>query len=496
MESNHPTADVDVLPYPQVPAVSLATQAALLRGWLLLTDALVLMVTFRAAYWVRFDLGLTLAPDVIPDPALYPGLAAAMLPLWLGVEWTFGLFDVHRRLSGIDESSRVLNASSTAAMLVVVATFLWPPFVISRMWLVSAWAMSGVALCLNRFLSRRIVYAVRHRGGLLTPAALVGTNEEARALATYLADWRASGVRIVGVVRSAAEAAPERVPGLRVLGTTTDIAPILRESGVQELIVAITGIDRDELLALNEVVDGYPRVTLRLSSGLYELLTTRVTVRNFGPVPLLHVDKLRLSPAEAFIKALVEYPLALLALTVLAPLLFAIAVIIKLDSPGPVLFRRRVLGMNRRPFDAFKFRTMFVDGDAILARLPEAAAALEAAHKLKNDPRSTRVGRWLRRFSLDELPQLFNVLLGQMSIVGPRMISPAEAQKYGPHWQNLLAVRPGITGLWQVSGRSDLTYEERIRLDMYYVRNYSVWLDLQILFVQTLPTVIKGRGAY
>ena len=156
-----------------------------------------------------------------------------------------------------------------------------------------------------------------------------------------------------------------------------------------------------------------------------------------------------------------------------------------------------MLGVFGRPFDAFKFRTMHLNGYELLADRPEALAEpLQRDHKLKDDPRVTRAGRWLRRFSLDELPQLFNVLLGQMALVGPRMITVEEGSKYGRQRLNLLTVKPGITGLWQVSGRSDLTYDERVRLDMYYVRNYSIWMDLQILFVQTLPAVVKGKGAY
>ena len=173
-----------------------------------------------------------------------------------------------------------------------------------------------------------------------------------------------------------------------------------------------------------------------------------------------------------------------------------VALLIKLDSPGPVLHRRRVLGVSGKHFDAFKFRTMYVNGDEILNGHAELQEQLRADHKLKEDPRVTRVGHWLRKYSLDELPQLFNVIRGQMGLVGPRMITPEEAEKYGRHRLNLLTVKPGITGLWQVSGRSDLSYDERVQLDMYYIRNYSVWLDLQILFVQTVPAVIHGRGAY
>jgi lipopolysaccharide/colanic/teichoic acid biosynthesis glycosyltransferase len=237
-------------------------------------------------------------------------------------------------------------------------------------------------------------------------------------------------------------------------------------------------------------------VSLRLSSGLYELLTTRVTVQHFGTLPLLRLDKIRLAPVEALLKATLDYALTTALLILLAPVLLAIAVLIRLDSPGPVLYRRRVLGGAQAPFDAFKFRTMHVDGHALLAAHPDALAVLKANHKLQDDPRVTRIGRWLRRASLDELPQLFNVMRAEMSLVGPRMITPEELEKYGRPGINLHTVKPGITGLWQVSGRSDLSYEERVRLDMYYVRNYSIWMDLQILFVQTIPAVLERRGAY
>ncbi len=153
------------------------------------------------------------------------------------------------------------------------------------------------------------------------------------------------------------------------------------------------------------------------------------------------------------------------------------------------------MGVNGTQFDAFKFRTMHENGDEILDQYPELKAELALTHKLKVDPRITRVGNLLRKFSLDELPQLFNVILRDMSLVGPRMISPAEMTKYKQLGINLLTVKPGLTGLWQVSGRSDLTYEDRVRLDMYYIRNWTIWLDLQLLW-QTFPAVIKGSGAY
>jgi len=195
------------------------------------------------------------------------------------------------------------------------------------------------------------------------------------------------------------------------------------------------------------------------------------------------------------LKSIVDFSLTAIGLALISPLLVILAVIVKLDSPGPALYRRRVMGRGGTQFDAFKFRTMLVNGDAILAAHPELRAEWEREQKLKDDPRITRSGQWLRKLSLDELPQLFNVLRGQMSLVGPRMIAPVEVTRYGDDAAELLSVKPGITGLWQVSGRSDLGYADRARLDMEYVRTQSFWLDLKLLLL-TLPTVIMKKGAY
>lgn len=194
-------------------------------------------------------------------------------------------------------------------------------------------------------------------------------------------------------------------------------------------------------------------------------------------------------------KLILEVLLSAIGALILSPLLVALALIVRLDSPGPVLYRRRVMGLGRTQFDALKFRTMHVNGDALLDRYPELKAQLARDHKLRNDPRVTRSGRWMRKLSLDELPQLFNVLRGQMSLVGPRMISPPELARYGADADELLTVRPGITGLWQVSGRSDLDRGDRVKLDMQYVRTRTLGMDLKLLLL-TIPAVIKGQGAY
>jgi exopolysaccharide biosynthesis polyprenyl glycosylphosphotransferase len=236
-------------------------------------------------------------------------------------------------------------------------------------------------------------------------------------------------------------------------------------------------------------------ISVRMSSGLYEIITTGLRVREYAYVPLVCVNKVRLTGVDSLLKMVLDFGLGIPILIASLPIMAVIAILIRLDSPGPIIHRRRVMGVNNRQFDAFKFRTMYVNGDEILAQSKELQQELAEKHKLKNDPRVTRVGRVLRKLSLDELPQIFNVLRFEMSLVGPRMISPEEMKEYNQWGMNLLTVRPGITGLWQVSGRSDLSYAERVRLDMHYIRNWSIWLDLQLL-IQTIPAVLRRRGAY
>ena len=193
-------------------------------------------------------------------------------------------------------------------------------------------------------------------------------------------------------------------------------------------------------------------------------------------------------------KSCLDYVVAGVLIVVLAPLLLAVGTLVALEGGWPIIYRRRVVGTNGE-FDAFKFRSMRKDADAILAANPVLNEEFERNYKLKNDPRLTRLGSFLRRSSLDELPQLFNVLKGDMSLVGPRMKTPAEVERYGNHKELLLSVKPGITGYWQVHGRQTVDYEERIRMDMHYIQNWSLAMDLKILF-RTPMKVLRREGAY
>jgi lipopolysaccharide/colanic/teichoic acid biosynthesis glycosyltransferase len=228
---------------------------------------------------------------------------------------------------------------------------------------------------------------------------------------------------------------------------------------------------------------------------MYEILTTGVQAGEIGGLPLVTMNKARITGLDLLLKRTLDYAVALSVLTLASPILVVAALLVRLTSRGPILYRRPVVGQQGRIFDAWKFRTMRIDGDAILRARPDLQEELARHGKLVDDPRITRVGGFLRRWSIDELPQLLNVLRGQMSLIGPRMITEPELCHFGRWRENVSTVKPGLTGLWQISGRSDLGYEDRVRLDMHYIRNYSIWIDIEIL-LRTVPAVLHGRGAY
>ena len=430
------------------------------------------------------------------SPNYYVSVGCILVPLWLIIFVGMGLYDRHKLLGGVQEYSLIFNSTIIGMGLVISVGFLVPRFVLARGWLLTAWPLTFILTALGRFWLRRWIYFLRRKGFYLTPAVIVGANDEGCSLARQLTQWRTSGLHIVGFIDKKIPIGTPVLGYLKVLSSVDQFENIVEEYKIEEIILASSAFSsRDSMLGIFQQYGVSNNVNVRLSSGFYEIITTGLTVKEFAYVPFVSINKVRLTGVELVLKFLLDYFLTVPVLLLTSPVFLLIAIAVKLDSPGPVLYRRRVMGVNGRQFDAYKFRTMYQNGDDILKDYPDLAAELNQNYKLKSDPRVTRVGRLLRKTSLDELPQLFNVLKGDMSLVGPRIITPNEVEKYNKWDINLLTVRPGITGLWQVSGRSDVSYEERVRLDMYYIRNWSIWVDLQLLF-RTIPAVLTRRGAY
>lgn len=465
----------------------------LLTGALVVNDTLTVLISFAVAYAVRFWSDLPIFREGWVNPEFYAMVVLAMTPVYLGLFAAYGLYHSVNLLGGTAEYARMFNAVTNGVLLVIIVSFLVPEFVVARGFLLLSWGLLVVFGITGRFMVRRFVYAQRQAGRFINRTLIVGANPEGIAIVEQLRSAKTNGMQIVGFIDDYLPIGSEPIPGVPVLSSSTSFAFQIQQHDIDTVIVANTAMMREQLLSLYSTLDTFQDVEVRLASGLFELLTTGVRVREEGFVPLLVLNKTRITGIHLIAKTLLDYTLAATAVLALIPFFLVVAYLIKRDSPGPVIYRRRVVGQGRREFDAFKLRTMHINGDRLLT--PEQKRELEEHGKLKDDPRVTRIGAFLRKYSLDELPQLVNVLRGEMSLIGPRMITRQELEKFGKWQHNLSTVKPGLTGLWQVSGRSDLSYEERVRLDMHYIRNHTIWLDLQILF-QTIPAMLTGRGAY
>jgi exopolysaccharide biosynthesis polyprenyl glycosylphosphotransferase len=358
--------------------------------------------------------------------------------------------------------------------------------------------LGTVGLLMSRYVLRKYVHHLRGRGRWSHRVLAVGTRG---AVAELIAQTRAephAGFTVVGACLSREEPSlafgDAYVPVLGSIDTVDDALRLCEADAVA--VTRAPEIGSEWLTQLAWRLEG-SGVALAVAPALTNVAGPRIAIRPVAGLPLLHVEEPELSGRARLLKTAFERAFASLALLFLAPVMLAVAIAIRLDSKGPLLFRQDRVGLDGKTFRLFKFRSMRNGADVItmeVARLNEADPA-GFFFKIREDPRVTRVGRWLRRFSLDELPQLINVLRGDMALVGPRPPLPTEFEQYGPDLRRRLIVKPGITGLWQVSGRSDLSWDDTVRLDLYYVENWSLALDFQILW-KTMFAVVRARGAY
>jgi exopolysaccharide biosynthesis polyprenyl glycosylphosphotransferase len=476
--------------------LSRAAQQRLFVSGLVLLDAVIILLAFAFAYVIRFQFGLPFFRiEAVSLPEYYNTISLILTPIWLILFAVYRLYDYEILLGGLREYSNVFSATITGATLLAIAQFFSDGLVLARGWVGLAWVSTFVLISIGRLLARRVGYFLRSRGYLMEQTLIVGVNSEAEMLGHQLLEWPTSGLNLLGFLDDEMDQGKSIAKGLKVIGRIGDIGELVEKHQVSEIILVTSALPRNQVLEIFQRFGTSKNIRLRMSSGLFDLLNTGLSIKEMGYVPLIGVNRVRLSSVETMMKRAIDIAAGLAALVIGSPIYLALALAVRLDSKGPVIYRRRVMGLNGTQFDAFKFRTMHVNGDEILKAHPDLLQELEDTQKLKDDPRVTRVGAILRKFSLDELPQFVNILLGEMSLVGPRMISPPELKKYGQWGLNLLTVRPGLTGLWQVSGRSDVSYEDRVRLDMFYIRNYSIWLDIQLI-LQTIPAVLMKKGAY
>jgi exopolysaccharide biosynthesis polyprenyl glycosylphosphotransferase len=425
--------------------------------------------------------------------AMYLGLSLALPVLWIVALWLAGAYDVRFIGTGSDEYRKVLNAgvSLTAAVAIFSYTV---NLELSRAYVVIALPSITVFDLFARFTMRKRLHARRMRGKCMHNVLAVGHELAVAALITELGRDRYHGLNVAGacVVRP---------------GECDDLVSVPVYGGLDDITAAVKAFDADTVAVTTcPEMDGIRLRSLAwelektgtdlcVSPALLDVAGPRTTIRATAGLTLLHVDHPQLTGFRLVIKDLFDRCAAAAGLVLLAPVMAMLALTIWLHDRGPVLFTQVRIGRDGREFRIYKFRTMVVDAEKRQEELVASNDSDGVLFKLRKDPRVTALGTHLRRWSIDELPQLFNVFLGDMSLVGPRPAVPDEVAKYADHVRRRLVVKPGLTGLWQVNGRSDLSWDESVRLDLRYVENWSFALDLQILW-KTISALTGGSGAY
>jgi exopolysaccharide biosynthesis polyprenyl glycosylphosphotransferase len=438
------------------------------------------------AYAARFETGGH-------QPVRYLAASLILPFVWLGTVLTAGGY--HSRFIGVgtDEFRRIFNAGVflTAAVAIVAYATKTDP---ARGYVVIALPSVTLFDLAARYTLRKRLHKIRAQGGCMRKVVVVGYPPVIDDIATLLRKETYHGLSVVAacVVGATDASVIADVPVVGDLNSVPEVVRLFDADTVAVLACPEMAGDRLRRLAWDlEKTE----TDLCVAPALLDVAGPRTTIRSVAGLPLLHMDHPEFSGGLRIVKAAFDKLAAVAALVVATPLLCLLALIIRLDDGGPALFRQTRVGKDGRNFSVFKFRTMVADAESRKADLVDRNQQQGPLFKIRNDPRVTRVGSWLRRWSLDELPQLLNVLTGEMSLVGPRPALPEEAAMYGDHVRRRLAVKPGMTGLWQVNGRADLSWDESVRLDLRYVENWSFMLDLQILW-KTCAAIIRGSGAY
>ena len=455
-------------------------------------SALLVMVAFDAAalvgcYLLAYVLRLTLLMNVLPGlsvPLSFDSFAQRyyLLVVYVLVFAYEGLYS--KRLVLWEEVRRILRGTAIATVLLILALYVTKAYVLSRSVVLLAMLLSFIVLPVARTLAKQLVIALRLWS---KPILIVGSDRNAQVLQSELTrNWRL-GYRVAGVVEPTKvdEMGPDAVRSL------------LRSHRAESFVLSDASVGRSTAAKLLQS-DRSPSDELLILLDSSTLQSSGVEVEQLESLLLMKYRYNLLQPVNFILKRALDIVVTSVLLAVLLPLLVVLAVLVKASSPGSVFFAQERIGKAGRRFRCLKFRTMLQDADR---RLEELLAADPATRqewmrysRITNDPRVTRGGRWLRRLSLDEWPQLWNVLKGEMSLVGPRPYMPREIEKIGSFMDVITRVRPGLTGLWQVSGRNELLFEERLLLDEHYVKNWSLWMDI-VIMMRTLRAVVRGEGA-
>ncbi len=424
----------------------------------------------------------------------------------------YDLYRLRGEFSFVDDFVRLFKSTAIGSLLIVAGAFLYRggfqyrAFSYARSVFLLDFLFAFAGLATLRFLVRSAQTFARQRHINLIPTLVVGRGPEAALCIREMRARPALGYRVIGVVENNPRDSENsaQYEGVPVIGSLAGLPEAIRDSGANEVIIADPNVDGEALFEVMMRCGRRRGVEFRIAPSLFNCLPSKTEIDQIGALPMIRLFREPLSHAARLVKRASDIAIAALALVLLLPVWVIIALLIKWDSRGPVFFKQERVGMDGRIFLVYKFRTMHQNSDdrvhqeyqlKFIAGHAEAnlGDAKRPAYKLSTDPRITRIGRWLRRTSLDEVPQLFNVLLGDMSVVGPRPPITYEVEAYELAHRRRLDMKPGLTGLWQVSGRNRLPFDEMVRLDLFYIENWSLLLDLKII-LRTVLVIFRGDG--
>lgn len=462
------------------------------RGFLIIIYKLLDLAALSFALWLAFYYGGPEGVGYVVRAIYAPTADSSMFILGVLCSWafvlsTFWLYRSKRLASWKDEFVDVSRAVAFCSLILATLILLAEWQVFPKRFLLIFAVTSFILMFAIRLFKRKMLKEFRLHGRNLRSVVVIGAGVRGQKIVELIKENPDIGYKFCGFVDDL------KVPG--VLGNLSEISRVLAENVIDEIIICLpikTFYDQMETIAKAAEEQG---ITVRVYSDLFNLKLSQSVAGEIGDAPILSLYPTTSSQWQQFVKNSIDFVGGLVLLILLSPLLLAIAILIKLTSDGPAIFVQERVGFNKRRFKMFKFRTMVADAVARQRDLEKLNEADGPVFKIKNDPRVTTVGIWLRKTSLDELPQLFNVLLGDLSLVGPRPLPERDFQRFDKSWFNRrFSVKPGITCIWQISGRSETSFDEWIVQDLEYIDKWSLTLDLKILFM-TIPSVLRGTGA-
>ena len=508
MSAREPVPALEPEPVPSessAVATQFANPTAAIRGWasqygrrLLISDLVIIAAAVFGSQLFWFGLSappVQVIPDDVTSPLSYFSFSVILIAAWMLALAAYDTRD--RRVVGIGsmEYKRIFDASMRLFGLLAITAVLLQ-LDLARGYIVTAFPVGMVLLVASRWAWRRWLVRQRHAHKFSSRALLVGSVASVTDIADLLARYPFAGYLAVGACIPGSERSSNpTVYDLPVVGGLGEVAESAKALNADTVI--LTSSDHLPPMMVKRI--GWSlestKVDLIVAPALLDTAGPRIHTRPFAGLPLIHVEVPRYEGSKQAAKATFDFAAALFGVILISPILLVIAILVKTTSEGPVFFRQVRVGLNGQLFLMMKFRTMVVDAESRLEGLKDLNEGSGPLFKLRDDPRVTRVGSFLRRYSLDELPQFFNVLSGSMSIVGPRPPLVSEVEQYEPDVKRRLLVKPGITGPWQINGRSDLKWEDGVRLDLYYVENWTLTGDV-ILIWRTVKAVFENRGAY